>query len=196
MVLKGYQMQRKFSFGLALGVLATSWSISSTAFAQNATDDIAGKEKTQQSGDIKIRKNFNETAFFFPAIHADRDGYYTFSFTMPETVTEWNWKLMAHTKKGIFAYAEKKLNTQLPLMVQPNMPRLLYQGDKIVLQSRITNVDTTEASGKIVCKIEDAVTGDDITAQLTNTHQNNFDPLVENNFRNQMYVCHHIFLSI
>ncbi len=41
MVLKGYQMQRKFSFGLALGVLATSWSISSTAFAQNATDDIA-----------------------------------------------------------------------------------------------------------------------------------------------------------
>ncbi|NOT51529.1 MAG: TonB-dependent receptor plug domain-containing protein [Chitinophagaceae bacterium] len=120
------------------------------------------------------RKNFNETAFFFPAIYADRQGYYTFSFTMPESVTEWNWKLHAHTKDLLFAYAERKLNTQLPLMVQPNMPRVLYRGDRIVLQSRITNLDTVNISGKIICKIEDAATGEDITAKLLAVQQNDF----------------------
>jgi len=120
------------------------------------------------------RKNFNETAFFFPAIHADKNGYYSFDFTMPESVTEWNWKLLATTKSTRFGYAERKLNTQLPLMVQPNMPRLLYQGDRIVLQSRITNVDSTDASGKISCKIEDAVTGNEITALILATPQKSF----------------------
>ncbi|MGC4101094.1 alpha-2-macroglobulin family protein [Ferruginibacter sp.] len=123
---------------------------------------------------IVPRKNFNETAFFFPAIYADKKGYYSFNFTMPESVTEWNWKLLAHTKNAVFAYAERKLNTQLPLMVQPNMPRLLYQGDKMVLQSRISNLDSSNASGKIQCKIEDAVTGEDITAKLLAATQNNF----------------------
>ena len=120
------------------------------------------------------RKNFNESAFFFPAIHADKNGYYSFDFTMPESVTEWNWKMLATTKSATFAYAERNLNTQLPLMVQPNMPRLLYQGDRIILQNRITNLDSTDASGKIVCKIEDAVTGNDITALVVTAAQKNF----------------------
>ncbi len=123
---------------------------------------------------MPVRKNFSETAFFFPQVHADKDGYYIFIFTMPESVTEWNWKLLAHTKKAQFAYAERKLNTQLPLMIQPNMPRLLYQGDRIILQSRISNLDTIVANGKIVCKIEDAVTGEDITLLIMVNAQNNF----------------------
>jgi len=123
---------------------------------------------------IKIRKNFNETAFFFPQVHAGTDGYYHLSFTMPETATEWNWKILAHTRNAQFAYLEKKLQTQLNLMVQPNMPRLLYQGDQIKLQSRISNLDTTSVTGKISCKIEDAVTGQDITALMVNNSTQNF----------------------
>ncbi|RYY34158.1 MAG: hypothetical protein EOP46_14345, partial [Sphingobacteriaceae bacterium] len=115
---------------------------------------------------VKVRKDFRETAFFFPQIYAGPDGLYTFSFTMPESTTEWNWKMLAHTQNTQFAYLEKKLQTQLNLMVQPNMPRILYQGDKIKLQSRVSNLDTAAISGKAVCKIEDAVTGADITAQL------------------------------
>ena len=123
---------------------------------------------------VKIRKNFNETAFFFPQVHAGADGYYSFSFTMPESATEWNWKVLTHTKKAQFAYLERKLQTQLNLMVQPNMPRLLYQGDKLKLQSRITNLDTINIAGNITCKIEDAVTGEDITSMLLNNNQQAF----------------------
>ncbi|MDB5851749.1 MAG: hypothetical protein JWP29_5501, partial [Rhodoferax sp.] len=124
---------------------------------------------------VKVRKNFNETAFFFPQIHAGADGYYSFSFTMPETATEWNWKMLAHTRKAQFTYLEKKLQTQLNLMVQPNMPRLLYQGDKIKLQSRISNLDTLTIQGKATCKIEDAVTGEDITYRLTDNNSQTFN---------------------
>ena len=124
---------------------------------------------------IKIRKNFNETAFFFPQVHADKDGFYSFSFTMPETATEWNWKMLAQTRDARFAYLEKKLQTQLNLMVQPNMPRLLYQGDKIKLQSRVSNLDTLGVKGKATLKIEDAVTGEDITRLLSANAETQFN---------------------
>jgi hypothetical protein len=93
---------------------------------------------------------------------------------MPETATEWNWKMLAHTRDARFAYLEKKLQTQLNLMVQPNMPRLLYQGDKIKLQSRISNLDTMGMQGKATLKIEDAVTGEDITALLASARETSF----------------------
>ena len=128
----------------------------------------------EQEPPLPPRKNFNETAFFFPVIHADKDGFYRFTFTMPESVTEWNWKMLVHTKNAEFATAGRKLNTQLPLMVQPNMPRLLYQGDRILLQSRISNLDTLDATGTLFCKIEDAVTGEDISGQFMPTSQQNF----------------------
>jgi TonB-dependent SusC/RagA subfamily outer membrane receptor len=123
---------------------------------------------------VKVRKNFNETAFFYPQLHVDKDGYYRFSFTMPETATEWNWKILAHTRKAQFAYLEKKLQTQLNLMVQPNMPRLLYQSDQIKLQSRISNLDTLAIQGRATWKIEDAVTGEDITSIITDHNSQPF----------------------
>lgn len=161
MILKGADASAIYGAKAANGVLVLSTK-GEIVFPQEPEPEIIP------------RKNFSESAFFFPAIHADKNGYYTFSFTMPESVTEWNWKMLAHTKKAQFAYAEKKLNTQLPLMVQPNIPRLLYQGDRIVLQSRISNLDTSNASGNISCKIEDAITGEDITGNLLTGNLNAF----------------------
>jgi hypothetical protein len=116
---------------------------------------------------IKIRKDFSETAFFQPQIHGDRDGNFNFSYAMPESATTWNWKMLAHTTKGTFAYLEKTIQTQLNLMVQVNMPRFLYQGDRLNLQSRISNLDTLAISGNAKLKIEDALTGDDLTTLIT-----------------------------
>jgi alpha-2-macroglobulin len=115
---------------------------------------------------LVIRKNFSESAFFYPTIYAGNDGMYSISFTLPESVTEWKWKLFAHTKKAGFAYLEKSLVSQLPLMVQPSMPRFLYQGDKIVLKVRITNLDTTDLYGQLKCTIEDLVTGENLNSSL------------------------------
>jgi len=123
---------------------------------------------------VIIRKNFYETALFYPQIHADKEGFYNISFTIPESVTEWKWKMLAYTKEAKFMYEERNIVTQLPLMIQPNMPRFLYQGDVINLQARISNLDTNNLSGISTCVIEDAVTGEDITSQVVAAPQANF----------------------
>lgn len=114
-----------------------------------------------------IRKNFKETAFFFPQLHADRKGYYTLEFTMPENVTTWKWMMLAHSINAEYGYLEKTITSQLPVMVQPSMPRFLYQGDVITLKSRVTNLDTLKAEGTLKIRIEDAVTGADLTGNFT-----------------------------
>lgn len=137
--------------------------------------------EVKQEPVIKIRSNFNELAFFYPAVYADRDGYYRFTFTAPESLTEWNWKLFAHTKNAQFAYAERKLTTQLPFMIQPNMPRQLYQGDRLVLKTRISNLDSLHRTGKTICKVEDAVTGEDISGIVLKNKESNFEVAAQSN---------------
>lgn len=137
--------------------------------------------EVKQEPIVKVRSNFNELAFFYPALYAGRDGYYRFTFTMPEALTEWNWKLFAHTKNAHFAYAERKLTTQLPFMVQPNMPRQLYQGDRLVLKTRINNLDSLHKTGKVICKAEDVVTGEDISALILKNKENSFDLAAHSN---------------
>lgn len=154
MVLKGAEATALYGSSAAGGVLIIS-----------TKGDIVLPNAVEEPKAL-IRKDFKETAFFYPSIYADKDGLYTFSFTMPQTATAWNWKMLAHTQKGLFAYAERKLNTRLNLMVQPNMPRLLYQGDELVLKSRISNLDSMAMNVKLSCRIEDAVTGEDLTTQL------------------------------
>jgi uncharacterized protein YfaS (alpha-2-macroglobulin family) len=69
--------------------------------------------------------------------------------------------------KGEFGYAEKTITTQLSVMVQPAMPRFLYQGDKMILRSRISNLDTIKTEGTLRIAVEDAVTGADLTSAFT-----------------------------
>ena len=60
-----------------------------------AANLVAGEEKKEEKKiedpkkDIPAfqpRKNFNETAFFFPQLYADSSGNYTFSITIPEEI--------------------------------------------------------------------------------------------------------------
>ena len=130
---------------------------------------------------LVIRKNFAESAFFYPSIYADKNGMYSISFTLPESVTEWKWKLFAHTRNARFAYLEKSLFSQLPLMVQPSIPRFLYQGDKIIIKTRITNLDSTDQTGKLNCIIEDIVTGENLSVKLLKESSQAFSVKRESN---------------
>ncbi len=161
MILKGSEAAALYGSRAASGVLILS-----------TKGDI--KLSSPPEPVVKIRSNFDETAFFSPAIYAGKDGLYRITFTMPESVTEWNWKMLAHTKRAMFTYLAKKFSTQLPLMVQPNMPRILYQGDHIVLKSRVSNLDTISITGIITCKVEDVVTGMDITSTIVRAGPQSF----------------------
>jgi hypothetical protein len=113
-------------------------------------------EKGNTGQNIMIRRNFNETAFFFPQLYADSTGKYSFTFTMPEVVTQWKWMSLAHTKDLAFGSYSIHIITQKKLMVQPNAPRFLREGDNMEFSSRLVNLSDKEITGRVIFELIDA----------------------------------------
>lgn len=108
---------------------------------------------------VQVRTNFAETAFFFPRLHTNAEGKLSFTFTMPEALTEWKWQMLAHSTNGLFAMEQRTVVTQKTLMVQTNSPRFLRQGDRLELSARINNLDSGEVTGSAVLQLIDATNG-------------------------------------
>ncbi|MRI63193.1 hypothetical protein EDM00_04175 [Ornithobacterium rhinotracheale] len=96
-----------------------------------------------------IRKNLNETAFFYPNLKTDANGDFWVEFTAPESLTSWNFQALAQTKDFSFGYLEKSVKTQKELMVNPNMPRFLRVGDDIYLKTRVDNLSDQAINAKV-----------------------------------------------
>ncbi|MDQ2721185.1 MAG: MG2 domain-containing protein [Bacteroidota bacterium] len=120
------------------------------------TDQV--KSQLIDQSQIQIRKNFNETAFFFPELRTDKEGNIEFSFTMPEALTQWKLMTLAHTKDLASGYSEKKIVTQKELMVQPNAPRFLGEGDKMEFSAKIVNLGDKEVTGQAELQLLNAST--------------------------------------
>ncbi|CAH8285028.1 alpha-2-macroglobulin family protein [Mariniflexile fucanivorans] len=121
---------------------------------------------------VQIRKNLQETAFFFPQLQTDTDGNVSFSFTTPEALTQWKLQLLAHTKTLESATKTLTAVTQKELMVIPNAPRFLRQGDEITISTKIANLTDKQLSGKAILVLTDAVSGKEINSKLGNTANN------------------------
>lgn len=127
-----------------------------------------------KQNDIKIRKNFNETAFFFPQLQTDATGSVHFSFTIPEALTEWKLMTMAHDKNLASGYTEHKVITQKPLMVQPNAPRFLREGDKMELVTKVVNLSDKEITGTAQLELLDAGTNTPVDGWFQNVFPNQY----------------------
>ena len=100
-----------------------------------------------------LRSNFNETAFFYPQLTTDADGNITFSFTMPESLTRWNFIGLAHTKDMQTGSISGSTVTAKDFMITPNMPRFVRVGDKASIGARINNNGNTEVEGKVTMQL-------------------------------------------
>lgn len=109
---------------------------------------VPDDNETKPDESIQIRKNFNETAFFFPDLKTDEEGNISFSFTMPEALTKWKWLLLAHTKDLSLGLSEKSIITQKELMVQTFAPRFLREGDRFEFSAKISNLTDKEITGQ------------------------------------------------
>ncbi|NRR93034.1 alpha-2-macroglobulin [Winogradskyella undariae] len=125
---------------------------------------------------VNIRKNLNETAFFFPQLHTDKEGNVSFNFKAPEALTKWKLQLLAHTKTLESAVTQLEAVTQKELMVIPNTPRFLREGDEITISTKISNLTESQLSGITQLVLTDAVSGEDVSKQLilssTSNNQN------------------------
>jgi len=123
---------------------------------------------------VQVRKNFNETAFFFPDLRTDAEGNVEFSFTMPEALTQWKLMTMAHTKDAASVYSTKSLVTQKPLMVQPNTPRFMREGDRMEFSAKIVNMGETEVTGTAQLELLDAATNKPVDGWFKNVFPNQY----------------------
>ncbi len=121
------------------------------------------KEKDKRENNVVIRKNLQETAFFFPNLKTDENGNVSFNFTTPEALTQWKLQLLAHTKNLESATKTLTTVTQKELMVIPNAPRFLREGDKITISTKISNLTEKQLSGQALLVLTDAISGKDIT---------------------------------
>lgn len=116
------------------------------------------EEKTTTVPQVELRSNFNETAFFFPQLHTDQDGNIILKFKAPDALTRWKMMAFAHTQNMAYNVFTKTSVTQKELMIVPNTPRFLREGDKIVYSAKVTNLSEQEIKGNATLQIIDANT--------------------------------------
>lgn len=117
---------------------------------------------------VQVRKNFNETAFFYPNLLTDTEGNIEFSFTIPEALTRWKLMTMAHTKDLASGYNQDFTVTQKTLMVQPNAPRFLREGDRMEFSAKVVNLSEKELTGTAQLELLDAATNKSVDGSFKN----------------------------
>jgi uncharacterized protein YfaS (alpha-2-macroglobulin family) len=129
------------------------------------------KGNTQQSGQIKIRTNFNETAFFFPQLKTDSEGNIIIKFTAPESLTRWKFMGFAHTQDLKFGKITEEIVTQKKLMVVPNAPRFFREGDKIIFTAKVSNISEIDVEGEAKLLLFNAIDMQPINNKVGNSKE-------------------------
>ncbi len=128
----------------------------------NNVDRVQPVDVTQ----VAARANLQETAFFFPDLVSGEDGKVRMTFTMPEALTKWRFLGLAHDKDMRSGLLDGETVTAKDLMVQPNPPRFLREGDELWFTVKITNTSDKEQAGTARLTLADAATDVDQTAAL------------------------------
>ena len=118
----------------------------------------SGSDAGQFLDKVQVRENLNETAFFYPALESDNNGNVAIRFTLPESVTTWKFMGLAHDKEMRNGLLVDEAVAQKTVMVQPNMPRFLREGDKATIVVKLFNTSDKKVSGNARMQILDPET--------------------------------------
>ncbi|MEI6655311.1 MAG: alpha-2-macroglobulin family protein [Verrucomicrobiota bacterium] len=132
----------------------------------DATGNYIGPKEPDHAAPVAIRKNLQETAFFFPQLTSNEKGEIRMAFTMPEALTTWRFLGFAHDAALRSGSLEGETVTAKNLMVQPNPPRFLREGDTLEFTVKITNRGDQAQTGTAHFSLTDSATGADRTAAL------------------------------
>ena len=118
----------------------------------------SGSDAEQYLDKVQVRENLNETAFFYPALESDNNGNVAIRFTLPESVTTWKFMGLAHDKEMRNGLLVDEAVAQKTVMIQPNMPRFLREGDKATIVAKLSNTSDKKVSGNARMQIIDPET--------------------------------------
>lgn len=117
---------------------------------------------------VKVRTNFNETAFFYPHLQTNVEGEIIISFTIPEALTRWKMLGFAHTPDLKSGSVINHLVTQKELMVVPNQPRFFRENDKMIFAVKVSSLVDAELNGQAQLEFFDALTMKSVDVQMKN----------------------------
>ena len=136
-----FDMQAK---EMAAVTVAAEEMLADVAFSESDAGSAAAGNNGQEQ---QMRENLNETAFFYPALMTDADGNVAVKFTLPESLTTWRFMGLGHDKEMNYGMLNGEAVAKKDVMIQPNMPRFVRQGDKATLSARIFNTGEQAVSG-------------------------------------------------
>ena len=120
--------------------------------------DPFAKESSQPISPEQIRQNFAETAFFYPTLQTNEEGDIFVNFTLPESNTTWKLQMLANTKDLKYGLLTKEVISSKPLMVLPNLPRFVRQGDEVSISTQVINNSKEAVSGRVCIELFDPAT--------------------------------------
>ena len=151
-----------FSLSMNRGIMAKEnivleeAAVTSTAYdAQPIQEEVVEIDNEHASTTLLLRENFAETAFFYPALITNEKGEVAFGFTIPGSNTTWKLQMFAHTKGLKHGYLSKEVITCKPLMITPNLPRFLRQGDKATIIAQVSNQSQEAIQGEALLEFFD-----------------------------------------
>ena len=127
-------------------------------FGGGGSNEVLSSADEAALNHVQIREKLNETAFFYPALESDNQGNVAINFTLPESVTTWKFMGLAHDKEMRNGLLVDEAVAQKTVMVQPNMPRFLREGDKATIVVKLFNTSDKKVSGNARMQIIDPET--------------------------------------
>lgn len=141
---------------------------------ENSNNKKDKAETPNDFSDVKVRSNFNETAFFYPQLQCNDSGEVLVSFTVPESLTKWKMQGLAYTKDLKYGSIMKELQTQKDLMLTPNAPRFFREGDNMSFSVKIANVAENELNGSVRLQFFNSISMQEVEGIIKENKEQNF----------------------
>ena len=179
-MVRGYGSTRKMTLTGSVSAMDVSAPNMKSAMAADAVNNVefqselvSTEEKADESSDSEmlpeapadLRTNLAETAFFYPQLRTNEQGEISFSFTMPESLTRWNFRGYSHTKGMLMGTLDGEATTSKEFMLTPNLPRFVRVGDKTSLTASISNMTGKPQAGTVTLILFDPMTEKVISTQ-------------------------------
>jgi len=153
---KGRGIYETVSFAAAKQAMAAPTVMND--LAETKAVEEAADAATGAAAPVQPRTNFAETAFFHPALHTDEQGEIALVFTLPESLTSWNFRALAHDHEVRYGRLDTTVIARKEFMVQSQSPRFVRSGDAVSLPATLYNLSAAPVSGTVRCRLTDAAT--------------------------------------
>ncbi|HEU4431896.1 MAG TPA: alpha-2-macroglobulin family protein, partial [Pyrinomonadaceae bacterium] len=113
--------------------------VTAMSVARNPKVAFVTKSGSGQISTPRLREYFPETLLWQPSIETDKRGRAQLSFKLADNITTWKMLVIGSTRDGRIGTAEKDIKAFQPFFVEHDPPRVLTEGDQILLPVVVRN---------------------------------------------------------